>query len=83
MNIPADELRGTIVVTTQLRKIPESCSKCKYYDSMGGNPGRWNSGVCSARATLWSTEHIRVTKERLENCPLRYVTAGKKKAADA
>lgn len=73
-----DELRGKVVVVTQLRKIPAACSQCKYYDSMGGNPGRGNDGVCSARATLYSTSHIQSSKERLKDCPLRIIGGRKK-----
>lgn len=77
-----ENLRGKIVVVTELRKLPRTCSQCKYYDSMGGSPGRGNYGVCSARATLWSTHSIRTSKERLDNCPLRMI-ADNKKASDA
>ena len=73
-----DELSGKIVVVTQLRKIPSACSKCKYYESMGGKPGRGNNGICSARAILYSTSHIQPSKERLEDCPLRVVGGGRK-----
>lgn len=77
-----ENLRGKIVVVTEMRKLPRTCSQCKYYDSMGGSPGRGNDGTCTARATLYSTQHISTSKERLDNCPLRVVTENKK-AADA
>ena len=77
-----ENLRGKIVVVTAIRKMPRTCSQCKCYDSMGGSPGRGNDGVCTARATLYSTQSISTTKERLDNCPLRMIT-GDKKASDA
>lgn len=70
-----NELRGKIVVVTNMRAVPRTCSQCKYYDSMGGAPGRGNDGVCTARGTLYSTASIRPSKERLENCPLQIVGA--------
>lgn len=66
-------LSGKVVVVTQMRKIPKTCNQCKYYDNMGGVSGRYNSGVCAARGTLYSTEHIMSSKQRLENCPLRLI----------
>lgn len=77
-----ENLRGKIVVVTEMRKLPRTCSQCKYYDSMGGSPGRGNDGVCTARATLYSTQSISTTKARLDNCPLRMIT-GDKKASGA
>lgn len=66
----ASALPGKIVIVTGLRKIPESCSKCKYYDSMGGHGGRRNDGICIARAYPYTTRRINVSKERLTTCPL-------------
>lgn len=69
------KLLGKIIIVTKMRKIPRSCSLCGYYDSTGQHPGgRRNYGVCTARATLYSTERINVSKERLDNCPLRMIT---------
>lgn len=68
-----NELIGKVVIVTQMRNIPHTCQQCKYYDNMGGRPGRYSEGVCTARGTLYSTESIRVSKERLPNCPLRKV----------
>ena len=67
------ELLGKVVVVTKMRIIPKSCSQCKYYDNMGGTSGRNNNGVCTARGTLYSTNHIATSKQRLENCPLRLI----------
>ena len=67
------ELLGKVVVVTQMRKIPA----CKYYENMGGNRGRGSDGVCTARGTLYATRGIRVSKERLDNCPLRIITGGR------
>lgn len=69
-------LLGKIVVVTRMQKLPESCSRCGYYDSMGNSPGRWNDGICTARTTYFSTSSISVTKERLPNCPLQLVERG-------
>ena len=67
------ELLGKVVVITQMRKIPTACAYCKYYENMGGNRGRGSDGVCTARGTLYATRGIRVSKERLDNCPLRVI----------
>ena len=64
------QLLGKIVIVTGMHKVPESCSKCRYYDSMGNRHGRGNDGACTARPAFWSTSSIIVTKERLPNCPL-------------
>ena len=77
-----ENLCGKIVIVTEMRRLPRRCSQCKYYDSMGGSPGRGNDGACSARGTLWSTRNISPSKERLDNCPLRMITDDKK-ASDA
>lgn len=66
-------LLGKIVIVTGMHKVPESCSKCRYYDSMGNRPGRGNDGICTARPSFFSTSSICITKERLPNCPLRLV----------
>lgn len=66
-------LIGKVVVVTQLRSIPKNCSSCKYYDSMGGRPGRGNDGACTAKGTYYSTQTIQPSKEWLETCPLRLV----------
>lgn len=71
------ELLGKVVVVTQMRKIPEACQMCKYYENMGGNRGRGSDGVCTARGTLYATRGIRVSKERLDNCLLRIITGGR------
>ncbi len=71
------ELLGKVVVVTQMRKIPAACQMCKYYESMGGNRGRGSDGVCTARGTLYATRGIRVSKERLDNCPLHIITGGR------
>lgn len=71
------ELLGKVVVITQMRKIPTACAYCKYYENMGGNRGRSSDGVCTARGTLYATRGIRVSKERLDNCPLRIITGGR------
>lgn len=63
-------LPGKIVVVTGMRRIPEACNKCTYYDSMGNRSKRHNDGVCTARGYLYTTRHINVTKERLPTCPL-------------
>ncbi len=67
------ELLGKIVVITQMRKIPTACAACKYYENMGGTPGYGNDGVCTARGELYATQSIKVSKERLNNCPLRVI----------
>ena len=67
------ELLGKVVVVTQMRKIPAACQMCKYYE----NRGRGSDGVCTARGTLYATRGIRVSKERLDNCPLRIITGGR------
>lgn len=54
-----------------------TCAYCKYYENMGGNRGRGSDGVCTARGTLYATRGIRVSKERLDNCPLRIITGGR------
>lgn len=71
------ELLGKVVVITQMRKIPTACAYCKYYENMGGNRGRGSDGACTARGTLYATRGIRVSKERLDNCPLRIITGGR------
>jgi hypothetical protein len=71
------ELLGKVVVVTQMRKIPAACQMCKYYENMGGNRGRGSDGVCTARGTLYATRGIRVSKERLDNCPLHIITGGR------
>lgn len=71
------ELLGKVVVVTQMKKIPTACAYCKYYENMGGNRGRGSDGVCTARGTLYATRGIRVSKERLDNCPLRIITGGR------
>ena len=71
------ELLGKVVVVTQMRKLPAACQMCKYYENMGGNRGRGSDGVCTARGTLYATRGIRVSKERLDNCPLRIITGGR------
>jgi hypothetical protein len=72
------ELLGKIVVVTKMRKMPHSCLMRKYYDNMGGTVGRSNNGVCTAQGTMYSTERIAVSKERLWCCPLRRVGEGEK-----
>lgn len=67
------ELLGKVVVVTQMRKIPAACQMCKYHENMGGKRGRGSDGVCTARGTLYATRGIRVSKERLRNCPLRMI----------
>lgn len=42
-----------------------------------GNRGRGSDGACTARGTLYATRGIRVSKERLDNCPLRIITGGR------
>lgn len=59
------------------RPSPTACAYCKYYENMGGNRGRGSDGVCTARGTLYATRGIRVSKERLDNCPLRIITGGR------
>lgn len=71
------ELLGKIVVVTQMRKIPAACQMCKYYENMGGISGYSNDGACTARGTIYATRSIKVSKERLPNCPLRMVIGGK------
>lgn len=71
------ELLGKVVVITQMKKIPTACAYCKYYENMGGNRGRGSDGACTARGTLYATRGIRVSKERLDNCPLRIITGGR------
>ena len=71
------ELLGKVVVITQMRKIPTAYAYCKYYENMGGNRGRGSDGACTARGTLYATRGIRVSKERLDNCPLRIITGGR------
>lgn len=71
------ELLGKVVVITQMKKIPTACAYCKYYENMGGNRGRGSDGACAARGTLYATRGIRVSKERLDNCPLRIITGGR------
>lgn len=45
-----------------------------YYDGMGNRPGgRYNDGICTAGASIYSTRGIRVSKERLKNCPLHMI----------
>ena len=66
------ELIGKIVVVTGLRVLPKSCVQCKFYENMGGNPGRSNNGACRA-LDYCSTRSIAVSKERLPNCPLRMI----------
>ena len=63
------ELLEKVVVVTQMKKIPTACAYCKYYENMGGNRGRGSDGACTARGTLYATRGIRVSKERLDNCP--------------
>jgi hypothetical protein len=53
---------GKIIIVTNMRKIPRSCAECGYYD-----------GICTAGASIYSTRGIRVTKERLKNCPLHMI----------
>jgi hypothetical protein len=65
-----NEILGKIVIVTKMRKIPKSCSICKYYDCMGGVVGRYNDGVCTANGNLVSTRGISTSKDRLKNCPL-------------
>ena len=56
---------GKIIIVTNMRKIPRSCAECGYYDGMGNRPGgRYNDGICTAGASIYSTRGIRVTKER-------------------
>lgn len=65
---------GKIIIVTNMRKIPRSCAECGYYDGMGNHPGgRYNDGICTAGASIYSTRGIRVTKERLKNCPLHMI----------
>ena len=71
------ELLEKVVVVTQMKKIATACAYCKYYENMGGNRGRGSDGVCTARGTLYATRGIRVSKERLDNCPLRIITGGR------
>ena len=71
------ELLGKVVVVTQMRKIPAACQMCKYYENMGGKQGYSNDGACTARGGIYATRGIRVSKERLRNCPLRIMTGGR------
>ena len=65
---------GKIIIVTNMRKIPRSCAECGYYDGMGNRPGgRYNDGICTAGASIYSTRGIRVSKERLKNCPLHMI----------
>ena len=70
--MPNNELIGKIVVVTGLRVLPKSCGQCKFYENMGGTPGRSNNGACRA-LNYWSTRSIAVSKDRLPNCPLRMI----------
>ena len=63
-------MSGEVMVITRMTKIPKYCGMCRYYDNMGGCCRRHNSGACTAMGGYWSTENIRVSKERLPNCPL-------------
>lgn len=64
-------LLGKVVVVTGMRKIPKSCTRCPFYDNMGGRSGHINNGVCTATGSYRSTEGIQVTKMRLDSCPLK------------
>ena len=66
-------MSGEVLIITRMTKIPKCCNACGYYDPMGGR-GRYNMGACTAMGGWWSTENIRVSKERLPNCPLIQVT---------
>ena len=64
------ELYGKVVIVTGMRHVPKACRECSYYDNMYESIGAVNDGVCMARGVLYSTRNIRVSKERLDNCPL-------------
>lgn len=70
------ELFGKVVVVTGIKKMPQCCQRCPYYRTgpeMKYLTGR-NSSACWARGwpnfTLYK---IKVSKERLPDCPLRLV----------
>ena len=67
-------MSGEVMIITRMTKIPKYCGMCHYYDNMGGHSRRNNTGACTAMGGYWSTENIRVSKERLPNCPLIQVT---------
>lgn len=62
-----------IVVKTKMRKIPDCCRKCIFYDSLISEyPWRVsnkNDGCCTALSNR-ATHNIIVSRERLKNCPL-------------
>lgn len=69
------KLLGKVVVVTRMRKIPKGCIFCPFYDSMGGTPGRHNDGICTALRNR-STSSVKISKERLPDCPLQIVEKG-------
>lgn len=69
-------LAGKVVVLTNLRKIPKSCSVCKYYDTFGAGRGRISDGCCTAGGRPYQDRTTMVSKERMANCPLRKVEGG-------
>ena len=52
------------------------CRKCDNIREVH-DPRKGRDGVCTARGTLYATRGIRVSKERLDNCPLRIITGGR------
>lgn len=63
--------RGKIVILTAMKRIPRTCYECAYYRPYPDMHGwRANAGYCSAYPNK-STAGIRISRERLEDCPLR------------
>lgn len=64
-----------IIVETSLRKIPYCCRKCRYYRGTSTWEYRRlsnkNDGVCIATGEEVSTAGITVSRQRLQDCPLR------------
>ena len=69
-----------IVVETNLRRIPRCCRKCRYYRGTTEWGGRayWNrnDGACIASGEEVSTAGITVSRQRLQDCPLREQNGG-------
>lgn len=63
-----------IYILTELKVIPESCSKCKFYCI---DKPYQHSGFCRADY-FRSCESIKVSLERLPNCPLYRIKLEKK-----
>lgn len=68
-----------IVIRTKMRQIPSSCTKCAFYENMGGKGGRYNSGVCWAKGRPYSTENIKSSRKRLKNCHITVMNERGKK----